>query len=78
LYETILNIDAVFWDFFHLEDQNEEYHFELLRKGYVEARYDKNYRINLEETRIIEERVLFLLKTIKKLCQKMLKWPWER
>ena len=76
LYTTILNIDPLFGDFFNLDDVHEEYYFELLRKGYVDARYSKTYNITKQETKFIEKRVMLLRKLINRLCKKLMKGPF--
>ena len=47
----------------------EKHLFDLLRRAYVEARYDKNYRITAEELQYLAERVQLLRELTDKLCQ---------
>ena len=54
---------------FPCQTEEEEYRFELLRRAYVEARYDKNYRITAEELQYLAERVQLLRALTDKLCQ---------
>jgi len=50
-------------------DTNEEKHlFELLRKGYVEARYDKKYEITKNETEILIARIKEMQKITAWIC----------
>jgi len=50
-------------------DTNEEKHlFELLRKGYVEARYDKKYEITKNETEILIARIKEMQKITARIC----------
>jgi uncharacterized protein len=46
--------------------------FDLLRKGYVEARYDKNYKISQGEIEILINRVENLQSVTKKFAEKRL------
>jgi predicted nucleotidyltransferase/HEPN domain-containing protein len=42
--------------------------FDLLRRGYIDARYSKSYRITLEELRILRERVHDLAVRVREAC----------
>ena len=53
---------------FPCQTEEEEYRFELLRRAYVEARYNKNYRITAEELQYLAERVQLLRALTDKLC----------
>src|SRR4029079_1866183 len=42
--------------------------FDLLRRGYIDARYSKSYKITLEELRILRERVHDLAVRVREAC----------
>jgi predicted nucleotidyltransferase/HEPN domain-containing protein len=46
--------------------------FDLLRRGYIDARYSKSYKITLEELRILRERVLDLAACVRQACAEKL------
>lgn len=50
--------------------EEEKRRFELLRKAYVDARYNKNYIITSEELIWLAERVKVLQKMTQEICQK--------
>jgi len=52
--------------------QLEERRFELLRKAYVDARYEPTYTITREELDYLAGRVQFLLDWVQKTCQEQL------
>ena len=54
---------------FPLGTKEEERLFTLLRKAYVDARYDANYTITLEELEYLAERVMVLKKLVAQLCE---------
>lgn len=54
---------------FPCQTEEEEYRFELLRRAYVEARYNKHYRITADELQYLSERALVLRELTEKLCQ---------
>lgn len=72
LYNNIIEQDTLFWEVFYLKDLEENRHFELLRKAYIEARYSKVYTISLPELLFLEKKVLILKELIFDLCQKEL------
>jgi predicted nucleotidyltransferase/HEPN domain-containing protein len=43
--------------------------FDLLRRAYTEARYNKNYRINADDLRALQARVELLRDTTRQLCE---------
>ena len=53
---------------FPRQTAEEKHLFELLRRAYVEARYNKNYRITAEELQYLAERVQLLRALTEKLC----------
>jgi uncharacterized protein len=54
---------------FPRHNANEKYLFELLRKGYVEARYDKKYEITKNETEALIERIERMKIVVAKICE---------
>jgi len=46
--------------------------FDLLKRGYIDARYSKSYRITLDELRILRERVLDLAVRVRQACAEKL------
>ena len=53
--------------------EKERQRFELLRKAYVDARYDENYTITKVELKWLAGRVNKLQKLTKKICKKKIK-----
>ena len=53
---------------FPCQTAEEKHRFDLLRRAYVEARYNKNYRITSEELAYLAERVQLLRAITDKLC----------
>lgn len=49
-------------------DKNEKRLFELLKQGYVEARYDMKFTISPEDLRILLPRVESMIPTVEKIC----------
>jgi hypothetical protein len=45
------------------------YTFELLRRAYLEARYNKDYTITPKELHYLSSRILFLKDLVEQLCQ---------
>jgi predicted transcriptional regulator len=43
--------------------------FDLLKRAYVEARYDMSYKITREELEYLAERVKLLQQTTEKVCK---------
>lgn len=62
--------EPVFNTIFPRETQEQEHRFELLRKAYVEARYEKNYTITKDELEWLAERVKKLQALTKEVCKK--------
>ena len=50
--------------------EEERNRFELLRKGYVDARYEESYSISKEELEWLESRVLILKDLTESICKK--------
>ena len=54
---------------FPRQTEEEKRMFDLLKRAYVDARYNKNYRITAEELDYLAKRVLLLHELTEKLCQ---------
>lgn len=50
-------------------DKSEEYLFDLLRRGYVDARYRMDYAITIEELIVLIERVNMMAPIVEKICR---------
>lgn len=64
-------IEMIFFE--RIEIEKEFKLFELLRKAYVDARYENNYKINENELKILAKKVELLKKTVKELYEKKIK-----
>ena len=73
LYRKIKEENNEFEDIFDLTNETENYHFELLRKAYIEARYSKTYSITPEELIYLADKVLMLRDLVEHLCAQELK-----
>ncbi|XWN35709.1 MAG: HEPN domain-containing protein [Roseivirga sp.] len=62
-------LDEALKEVFPCRTEEEEHHFELLRKAYKDARYRKDYTITPEELQYLSARVLLLRELTEKLCQ---------
>ena len=54
---------------FPLGTKEEERLFTLLRKAYVDARYNQDYKITAEELQYLSRRVMVLQELIEQLCE---------
>ena len=50
-------------------NKNEEYLFDLLKRGYIDARYRADYRIKDEEISILSERVTNMIPIVELICK---------
>ncbi len=50
-------------------DKNEEHLFDLLKRGYIDARYRSDYAITDEELSILIERVTTMVPIVKHICE---------
>lgn len=66
LYSKIKSLSEKFNKFFDLEI--EEYYFNLLKWAYIDARYKKSYKVDMEELIFLENKVVFLKWVVEKLC----------
>jgi HEPN domain-containing protein len=65
----INRLDAKFKGIFPQESAEEKRLFELLRRAYVEARYNIDYKITREELEYLAERVKLLQQTTEEVCK---------
>jgi HEPN domain-containing protein len=54
---------------FPVEDKQENHLFDLLKRGYVEARYNENYQITKQELAVLMERVQKMKDIVEKICK---------
>jgi HEPN domain-containing protein len=73
IYRKIKEENTLFDTLFDLSNEKENYHFELLRKAYIEARYSKTYKITQEESKFLEDKILLMIALVEKLCLEELK-----
>lgn len=50
-------------------DKNEERLFELLKQGYIEARYKPTWSINKDDLSILIDRITQMIATVEKICK---------
>lgn len=50
-------------------DKNEKYLFDLLKRGYIDARYRHDYKITSEELTILIEKVKWMASIVEKVCK---------
>lgn len=50
-------------------DKNEKYLFDLLKRGYIDARYRHDYKITSEELTILIEKVKWMVSIVEKVCK---------
>jgi HEPN domain-containing protein len=58
-----------FRNIFPISTQKEKDLFDLLKRAYVDARYDMSYKITREELEYLAERVKLLQQTTEKVCK---------
>ena len=73
LSKQVASQDPTFLTVFPQGTQEEKDRFELLRKAYVDARYDENYTISDEELKWLGERVSLLQKMTENICREKIK-----
>ena len=73
LSKQVASQDPSFLSVFPLGTAEEKRLFELLRNAYVDARYDKNYKITHEELQWLGERVSVLQKMTEDIYRKKIK-----
>ncbi len=70
LCERAIKINEAHRAIFPRQTEEEKRLFELLRKAYVDARYDEDYTITPEELKYLEERIVLLQNLVAQLCEK--------
>jgi len=69
LNKQAISIDIRFQEIFPMRNKEEKDLFQLLKKAYIDARYKKDYAININELNYISERVCILGKMTQKICE---------
>lgn len=69
LSQRAASVDPQFLQAFPMDTKEKQKCFELLRKAYVDARYNPNYSITLEQLQYLSERVKRLQQLTETLCQ---------
>jgi uncharacterized protein len=69
LNKQAISINIDFQEVFPMNNKEEEELFQLLKKAYIDARYKKDYVINLNELNYLSERVCMLGKMTKEICE---------
>lgn len=69
LYKEAISIHEAHREIFPIGTKEEKRLFQLLRKAYVSARYDADYKITPEELAYLAERVSLLRELVKQLCE---------
>jgi len=70
LSKRVAGIKPDFLKVFPQGTEEERNYFELLRKAYVSARYNKNYKVTLEELTWLSNRVKVLRDMTEEICKK--------
>jgi HEPN domain-containing protein/predicted nucleotidyltransferase len=69
LNKQAISIDIRFQEVFPMRNKEENDLFQLLKKAYIDARYKKDYSINISELNSLSERVRILGKMTKEICE---------
>ncbi len=69
LQEEVAPLHADLRDMLPRATPEEERLYDLLRRAYIDARYDKSYRITEEELAILGERVRAVAKVVERVCR---------
>ena len=69
LYNDMLRLDESLNWWFNLDDDYEEDMFILLRRSYVDSRYDKTFSITKEELEFLEKKVIWLKDKVEGKCK---------
>lgn len=54
-------------------NKSEKHLFELLKKGYIDARYKRNYAINIEEVKILINKLEIMCDLVDEICKSKIK-----
>lgn len=60
--------EELFFIFKAETDKNEKHLFELLKQGYIDARYREDFKITSQELQILIERVSLMITIVKEIC----------
>lgn len=69
LHKQAISIDIRFQEIFPMLNKEEKDLFQLLKRAYIDARYKKDYIINIGELNYLSERVCILGKLTKQICE---------
>jgi uncharacterized protein len=69
LNNQAITIDIRFQEVFPMATKEEKDLFQLLKKAYIDARYKKDYTINISELNYLSDRVCILGKMTKEICK---------
>jgi len=69
LNKQATSINIRFQEVFPMHNEEEKDLFQLLKKAYIDARYKKEYSINMRELSYLGERVELLGKMTKEICE---------
>jgi uncharacterized protein len=70
LNKQAISIDIRFQEIFPMRNKEEEELFQLLKKAYIDARYNKEYSISTSELNYLGDKVHLLCKMTKEICEK--------
>lgn len=63
-----IDLDPEFIKVFPLQTEFQTHCFKLLKRAYIDARYDKSYKIQKEELEYLQQRVALLKEMVKDAC----------
>jgi uncharacterized protein len=69
LNKQAITIDIRFREVFPMHSKEEKDLFQLLKKAYIDARYKKDYAINISELNYLGDRVCILGEMTKEICE---------
>ena len=72
LHREMCWFDWDFYDWFDLDDEYENDMLILLRRSYVDSRYNKNFKITKEELEFLEKKVVWLKDRVEDKCGKII------
>ena len=73
LGRKVASLDPRFMDVFPRASKNEQHCFDLLKRAYVDARYDPSYKITKKELEYLGDRVKKLRTLTRKICKEKIK-----
>jgi uncharacterized protein len=69
LNKQAITIDTRFQEVFPMQSKEEKELFQILKKAYIDARYKRDYSINISELRYLSEKVRILGEMTKEICE---------